>query len=84
MPSSNDATAVDRYVLQIFTSGANPASTTPMQTQDLGKPAIVNGECTADIAATIQSLPSGTYIAVIMASGSGGQTQSTPSAPFVR
>jgi hypothetical protein len=84
VPSSNDATAVARYVLQIFTAGANAATATPMQTQDLGKPAIVNGECTADIAATIQSLPSGSYIAVIMASGSGGQTQSAPSAPFVR
>jgi hypothetical protein len=83
--SSNHDTAVTRYQLEIFTNGANPDTATPVQTQDLGKPAVANGaECDVNIASTIQSLPSGTYIATVTAIGPGGSARSAASAPFTR
>jgi hypothetical protein len=84
VPSSNGATAVNYYVFEIFTAGANPATATPLQSQNLGKPAIVSGECTVDVSATIQSLPAGTYIATVTAIGSGGEAQSAASPSFTR
>jgi hypothetical protein len=83
--STNHDTAVTNYRLEIFTNGANPNTATPVQTQDLGKPAVANGaECDVNIAATIQSLPSGTYIATVTAIGPGGSARSAASAPFTR
>jgi hypothetical protein len=84
VPSSNDSTAVNYYVFEIFTAGANPATATPLQSQNLGKPAIVSGEYTIDVSATIQSLPAGTYIATVTAIGSGGEAQSAASPSFTR
>jgi Big-like domain-containing protein len=83
-PSSNDATAVDRYVLEVFPVGADPTVANPVATRDLGKPAITNGECRVDISSTILALSPGTYIATVTAIGSGGSTQSAPSPQFTR
>jgi regulation of enolase protein 1 (concanavalin A-like superfamily) len=83
-PSSNQATAVSYYVLDIFPVGANPATSNPVATQDLGLPPIVNGTCTADIGQLISGLAPGTYIAIVTAVGPGGSTQSAPSNPFAR
>jgi hypothetical protein len=83
-PSSNHATAVDRYVIDFFTSGVDPTQANPVAAVDVGKPAIVDGQCSADISAAILALPAGTYIATITAIGPGGSAQSSPSAPFVR
>jgi hypothetical protein len=83
-PSSNHATAVDRYVLEIFPLGVDPTVANPVGTQDLGKPAIVNGECRADVSATVLALTPGTYIATITAVGGGGSAQSAPSPQFTR
>jgi hypothetical protein len=55
-PSSNHATAVDRYVLEVFPLGAETTVANPVSTQDLGKPAITNGEIRADISSTILAL----------------------------
>ena len=83
--STNHDVAVTSYRLDIFTSGADPNTATPVQTQDLGKPAVANGaECDVNIATTIQSLPSGTYIATVTAIGPGGNARSSTSAPFTR
>ena len=84
VPSSNHATAVDRYVLEVFPVGANPTVSNPVATRDLGKPAILNGECRADVSSTILALSPGTYIATVTAIGSGGSTQSAPSPQFTR
>ena len=84
VPSSNDATAVDRYVLEVFPVGANPTVANLVATRDLGKPAISNGECRVDISSTILALSPGTYIATVTAIGSGGSTQSAPSPQFTR
>jgi regulation of enolase protein 1 (concanavalin A-like superfamily) len=82
-PSSDHAT-VTRYVLDIFTAGADPNSATPMATQNLGKPSVVNGECTVNIATTINGLPSGTYFATVVAVSPGGTSARARSANFVR
>jgi hypothetical protein len=83
-PATNHATAVDRYVLEVFPLGANATVANPVATQDLGKPSITNGECRADVAATVLALAPGTYIATVTAMGSGGSTQSAPSPQFTR
>jgi Concanavalin A-like lectin/glucanases superfamily/Bacterial Ig domain len=83
-PSSNHATAVEHYLLEIFPAGADPTVANPVASRDLGKPAITNGECRVDITTTIQGLSAGNYIATITAIGSGGSTQSAPSPQFTR
>lgn len=83
-PSSNDATAVDRYVLEVFPVGADTTVANPVGTQDLGKPAIVSGQCSADVSATILALSPGTYVATVTAIGGGGSAQSAPSPQFTR
>jgi hypothetical protein len=52
-PSSNHATAVDRYVLEFFPAEADPTVANPVATLDIGKPAITNGECKADISSVL-------------------------------
>jgi hypothetical protein len=81
--SSNHDTAVDRYVLNIYAAGANPDTATPVATRDMGKPAVVGGECAVDISQTVQSLASGSYIATVTAVGPGGSARSAP-ASFTR
>jgi hypothetical protein len=76
-PSANDATAVDRYVFEIFPYGANPDSGSAFTTQDLGKPAVVNGECSVDITDTLGGLPAGKYIARVTAEGQSGSASSS-------
>jgi hypothetical protein len=83
-PSSNHATAVDRYVLEVFPLGAETTVANPVGTQDLGKPAITNGEIRADVSSTILALTPGNYVATITAIGSGGSAQSAPSPQFTR
>ncbi len=83
-PSSNDATAVSRYVLEVFPVGADTKVANPVATQDLGKPPITNGSCSADVTSTILALTPGTYVATVTAMGSGGSTQSAPSPQFTR
>ena len=83
-PSSNHANAVDRYVLDFYPAGADPTVANPVATLDLGKPAIVNGECAADISSVVVALPPGTYIATVTAMGNGGSAQSAPSPQFSR
>ena len=83
-PSSNDATAVDRYVLDIFALGAELSTAYPIISRDLGKPAIQNGECAVDVTSTILALPSGSYVATVTAMGPGGSARSAPSPQFSR
>ena len=83
-PSSNHATAVDSYVLDVFPVGADPYSAYPVGTHYLGKPPISNGEIRADISSTIQALVPGTYIATVTAVGIGGSARSAPSPQFSR
>ena len=83
-PSSNHATAVDRYVLEVFPAGADTRVANPVATRDLGRPAITNGEIRADIASTILGLSSGNYVATVTAFGDTGSSQSAASPQFTR
>jgi regulation of enolase protein 1 (concanavalin A-like superfamily) len=83
-PSDNHATAVTSYRLDVFTAGANPATATPMATRNLGKPSVVNGECSVDIASTISGLPGGSYFATVVAIGPGGTSPRAQSGTFTR
>jgi hypothetical protein len=83
-PSSNHATAVDRYVLEVFTAGANTTVANPVATRDLGKPAIVSGSISVDISSTILALSPGNYVATVTAVGDVGSTQSAASPQFTR
>jgi hypothetical protein len=83
-PSSNHATAVDSYVLDVFPVGADPNVAYPVGTHFLGKPPISNGEIRVDISSTIQTLAPGTYIATVTAVGIGGSARSGPSPQFTR
>jgi YVTN family beta-propeller protein len=80
---SADNSSVTQYVLDVFRDGSNPATSTPVATQDLGKPAIVNGEMTADIRQTTASLAPATYIATVSAVTATGRARSAASPPFV-
>lgn len=84
VPSPNHATAVDRYFLEIFPLGADVTAANPVATRDLGKPAIVSGECRVDVSQTTVGLAPGTYIATVTAIGTGGSAQSAASSSFVR
>jgi chitinase len=81
---SPDHAAVTHYNLDIFTAGANLATAVPVATRNLGKPAVVNGTCTVDIAATILALPGGNYIATVVAVSSGGMSTRAVSPTFAR
>ena len=84
MPSSNQATAVSHYVLDVFPVGANPSTSNPIASLDIGLPPVVNGESRADITAFVAGLPPGNYVATVTAVGSGGSTESAPSPQFSR
>jgi len=80
---STDNSNVSQYVLDVFRDGSNPATSTPVATQNLGKPAIVNGEMTADIRQTTASLAPATYIATVSAVTATARVRSAASPPFV-
>jgi Concanavalin A-like lectin/glucanases superfamily/Bacterial Ig domain len=84
VPSTNHATAVDHYLLEIFPAGVDPKVANPVASFNLGKPVIANGECRVDITSTIVTLSPGNYVATVTAVGSGGSTQSAPSPQFTR
>ena len=71
-PSPDHNTLVNSYRFEVFAAGVNPNTATPLRTQDLGKPPVVNGEISADISATINALASGNYQATVAAVGTGG------------
>jgi hypothetical protein len=50
-----------------------------MASRDLGKPSVVDGEISVDISALVDALPSGSYYAVVSATGAGGTSASSPS-----
>ena len=82
--SADHASKVTSYRMDIFRAGANPSTARPERTQNLGKPTVVNGDITVDIAALVQALPSGSYFATVTAIGAGGSSRSSPSPTLVR
>lgn len=75
--SSNHSTAVTSYVLKVYASTANPSTSSPLASSDLGKPTPnSSGTITVDRSSFFSGLAAGTYLATVTAVGSGGQTQS--------
>jgi hypothetical protein len=67
--------AVDSYRLEVFASGADVNSATPIATQTLGLPCVAS-VCSADASATILPLAQGYYVATVAAVGPGGAARS--------
>jgi hypothetical protein len=64
---ASPANEVDYYVMEVFAAGADPNTAAPVATQNLGLPALVSGECVANVASTILGLAPGNYIATVSA-----------------
>ncbi len=73
---ASPADEVDYYVFEVFAAGADPETDAPIATQNIGKPPVVNGECTADVRFAILALPAGNYVATVSAFGDGGPYRS--------
>jgi hypothetical protein len=58
---------VEYYLFEVFPAGVNPDNASPIATQNLGLPAVVSGECTAEIRPTIEGLAAGSYVATVSA-----------------
>jgi hypothetical protein len=80
--SPDHDTNVFYYTVRIFTVGASVGVDAPVSTFDIGKPASIDGECTADITSFLGAVPSGSFFAVVSAVGLGGESLSPPSASF--
>jgi alpha-glucosidase len=83
-PSADHNSLVLHYVLDVFPVGADVTAANSVASLDLGKPAVVNGACYADITSILGSLSTGAYVATVTAVGNQGSGQSAPSAPFNR
>jgi hypothetical protein len=82
--SPDHNTLVTSYLFEVFASGANPETATPLATSDLGKPAPdASNEITVDRAAFFNALAPGTYVATVSAIGTGGRGRSA-SVTFTR
>jgi hypothetical protein len=77
-PSPDHNTLVTSYVMEIYAVGATPGVDTPLASQNLGKPSIVGGECSADVTATINALAAGNYHIVLGSVGAGGIGRGAP------
>ena len=67
------------YVFDVFAAGSNPSVAAPIATQNLGLPALVNGECVANVQSTILGLAPGSYIATVASVSAGeGKLRSAP------
>ena len=82
--SADNDTMVTSYRFDVFASGADPATATPVASSDLGKPAAdANGDITLDLSSFFSSLAPGSYVATVSAVGDGGSSQSA-SVAFAR
>lgn len=77
--ASADHATITSYRLDVFASGADPATATPVATSDLAKPAPdAAGDITVNRATFFSALAVGSYQATVTAIGSGGSSRSTP------
>jgi hypothetical protein len=81
VPSVDNATNVDSYTVELRRS-VDKVTDSPVAATNLGKPAVVGGEISVLISTLVDPLPAGSYYAVVVATGPGGSTPSTPSAVF--
>jgi regulation of enolase protein 1 (concanavalin A-like superfamily) len=81
VPGGDYATNATSVTVELRRSG-DAVTVAPVATRNLGKPAVVSGEVTADISTLVDPLASGSYYAIIVTTGAGGSTPSSPSAAF--
>jgi hypothetical protein len=75
--SPDHTTLVNSYRFDVFQSGANPSTATPVATLNLGKPTPdANGIITVDALSFFTNLAPGDYIATVSAIGSTGSSRS--------
>jgi regulation of enolase protein 1 (concanavalin A-like superfamily) len=75
--SADHATLVTSYRLNVYASGANPATATPIATANLGKPTPdANGDIKVDELSFFTGLAAGNYVATVSAIGTAGSSQS--------
>ena len=79
-PSADHDTLVTWYGLEIFSASAEPGSSAPVATMNLGKPGVVNGECSVEVGAIVSALTPGSYVVVVSAVGDVGMSRSEGSA----
>ena len=75
------ATNVNSCTVELRRSG-DGVTASPVATRNLGKPAIVAGEISVDISTLVDPLPAGSYYAIVVSTGPGGSTPSSPSGVF--
>jgi len=76
---SPDHGTVTNYLFEVAQTGA---AQEPVLQRDIGKPAVVNGECRVDVSALLALLPKGSYIAQVRAANANGLSAPGVSAPF--
>lgn len=77
--SADHATLVQYYLLEVFASGANPNTATPVAALNLNKPTPdASGLITLNQAAFFSALAPGSYVATVSAVGSTGKGRSSP------
>lgn len=81
VPPVDYATNVSWCTVQLRRS-VDAATASPVASRNLGKPAVVGGEISVDISTLVDPLPEGFYYAVVVSTGPGGSTPSSPSAVF--
>ena len=79
-PSPDHERAVDGYVLEVMV----PGGVVPVLRQQLGKPAVMDGECRVDVGRLLQLLPRGSFVAVVKAFNAFGTSAGGVSPQFVR
>jgi hypothetical protein len=81
VPPVDYATNVSWCTVQLRRS-VDAATDSPVASRNLGKPVVVGGEISVDISTLVDPLPGGFYYAVVVSTGPGGSTPSSPSAVF--
>jgi regulation of enolase protein 1 (concanavalin A-like superfamily) len=78
-PSPDHDVNVERYELEVALPGLLQSI---RLRQNLGKPAVVGGECRIDVTGLLALLPTGTYVASVKAINGSGASAAATSAPF--
>jgi regulation of enolase protein 1 (concanavalin A-like superfamily) len=75
--SADHSTTVTSYLFEVFASGANPETATPVATSNLGKPTPdASNEIMVDRATFFSGLAVGSYVATVSAIGTAGNARS--------
>jgi len=77
------ATNVDFCTVELRRS-LDAVTASSIASLSLGKPDTVSGEVSVDISSLVEPLPAGSYYAIVVATGPGGSTRSSPSGVFSR